>query len=336
MSSEVGYVAGNREIPPPAPGSTDTFNFSDVIAKMRDGVPVIQKSETCVPGSSEMSMCLILLTDDLASLKLIRQSESEEDQIAVSTLHLSEVEQVAVANSEKHAIGLLVPGRELIIEVIFATEEDWNVWYSGLKVLCASSAQTKNEEHHDARSVSGDSCVTEMQDHSCIATASPTAELVALVNELQSQNEGLKDALKRYDGVMEDMRTQLAEERESRDRAESQNLRMKKLLMVREDTITELSELVQSLLKKQAGLSQIHDEGPDEYFIGSERKVRSRDPSPRITNLMRISARSTPATSVSDSMEAPQVLQNLESQLRMLEQRKNFLEKMLEQTIAGQ
>jgi hypothetical protein len=106
MSSEVGDLAGNREIPPPVPGSTDTFNFSDVIAKMRDGVPVIQKSETCVPGSSEMSMCLILLTDDLASLKLIRQCESEEDQIAVSTLHLSEVEQVAVANSEKHAIGL--------------------------------------------------------------------------------------------------------------------------------------------------------------------------------------------------------------------------------------
>lgn len=326
MTSDVAPEVDDALDIPDVKSVGPVMRFSEIVDRMKEGVPIIRRSETCVPGSLETSMCLAILSDDLACLQFVRESESEEDQIAVSTLYLSEVEQVAIANSDKHAIGLLVPGRELILELIFASAEDWHCWFSGLQILCS-----KNKEE----SISGDSCGTEMQDNSCLVTSSsPTAELVTLVNELQQQNESLKNVLDGYDKATEEMKNQLSQERELRQRAENQNSRMMKLLLVREETITELSDLVQSLLRKQTKV--LDDDCHEEYFIGSEKKARSKEPSPQITNLLRHSGRSTPATSVSDCMEAPLVLQNLEQQLRLLEQRKNYLEKMLNQTVIGQ
>ena len=321
MTSDVAPEV-NDALDIPHVKSVPVMRFSEIIDRMKEGVPIIRRSETCIPGSLETSMCLAILSDDLACLQFVRESESEEDQIAVSTLYLAEVEQVAIANSDKHAVGLLVPGRELILELIFASAEDWHCWFSGLQILCS-----KNKEE----SISDDSCGTEMQDNS---SSSPTAELVTLVNELQHQNESLKNVLDGYDKATEEMKNQLSQERELRQRAENQNSRMMKLLLVREETITELSDLVQSLLRKQTKV--LEDDCHEEYFIGSEKKAKSKEPSPQITNLLRHSGRSTPATSVSDCMEAPLVLQSLEQQLRLLEQRKNYLEKMLNQTVIGQ
>jgi hypothetical protein len=304
----------------------ETIQLSAIISRMINGVPVIRKIETCSPGSAEMALCLTILSDDLESLKFVRDTdENGGGNIAVSSLYLGDVEQVAISNADTHAIGLFIPNQGLIMELIFASPEDWNVWFTGLTVLCSKSVIDK-QNMENVESESAEWRTTEVQDTSCIITTSPTGELVALVNELQAQNENLKSMLDTYEGAVDEIKAQLEEEMKGRHHAEKEALRLKKLLMVREETITELSDLIQSLLQKQQSISSIENSA-EEFFIGSERKDRK----PRVINLMKPNSIRTPATTVSDTVEVPEILQSLEDQLKMLEHRKHILEAMLGQ-----
>lgn len=294
--------------------------LSEIVSKMKEGVPVIRKLESCVPGSTEIAMCIAILSDDLQFVKFVRESDGSNDDITVSVLELAAVEQVAVSNADTHAVGLFIPKEELIMELIFASSDEWSRWLTGLKVLCAKTDSPETVVDVD-KSASAESCLTEVQDISCMITNSPMSELVGLVNELQNQNEGLKSMLEEYERAVDEVKVQLNEEIKARRSAENEAVRLRKLMLVREDTITELSELVQSLLRKQACLTSM-ESCPEEFFIGSERKDRKPL---RVTNLMR----STPVTTLGETDEIPLVLQGMEEQLRILEQRRHLLEGML-------
>jgi hypothetical protein len=148
------------------------------------------------------------------------------------------------------------------------------------------------------------------------------SDLVNLVNDLQSENEKLKTTLIQYDRVVDELKEQLGVAFQANREAEAENAKLTKLLYVREDTITELSQLVQFLIQKQQSLS-LRKDCPEEFFIGNERKV------PRLKDLLRNNERVSSATTVSESADTPLVLRNLEGQLKILEDRKQVLESML-------
>lgn len=292
--------------------------------KMLDGTPLIRVISGCSPDLSENVICVAFLTEDLSSIKFLRNRDAEEAGLSVSVLYFSDIEQVAPSNSHKNAVALLLRKHEVIIELIFALSEDAECWFTGLTALI-STVSGREPAFCELEAVAdNDSCGTESQDSTSMSTltTSPVLDLVNLVNDLQSQNEKLKTTLVQYDTVVDELKEQLGVVLQANREAEAENAKLTKLLYVREDTITELSQLVQFLIQKQQSLS-LRQDCPEEFFIGNERKV------PRLKDLLRNNERVSSATTVSESADTPLVLRNLEGQLKILEDRKQVLESML-------
>ena len=291
--------------------------------RMMEGTLLIRVMSSC-SDQSENVICVAFLTQDLSSIKFLRNHDSEEGDLTVSVLCLTDIDQVAISNSHKNAVGMLLRKHEVIIELVFASREDTECWFTGLKALELTGRDREYAPTELEIVADNDSCGTETQDSMLASpvTTSPVSDLVNLVNDLQSQNAKLKDMLTQYDRVVDELKAQLDGVLQANRKADAENAKLTKLLYVREDTITELSQLVQSLIQKQQSLVARQD-CPEEFFIGNETKV------PRIKDLLRNNERVSPATTVSEPTDIPLVLRNLEGQLKILEDRKQLLESML-------
>lgn len=289
--------------------------FTEMICKMKEGVPLIRRIQSDIREKNETTICMAFLSDDLAAIKFVKQSEEPGKEISVSVMELSAIDAVGYSTSDKHGVGLLIGSEEIIVTLIFASEEDWTCWYSSLRVLCARGAVDEDWEQS-----SQDTAVQHEDDGALIP------ELVSLVGELQKQNSELKEMMNNFSHTVGTLRSALEEEEQKRKAAEAGNVRLKKLLLVREDTVGELSVLIQTLLKKQREImeddSRVMAPKIDKYFIGSAMSSR-RDSTETADLLSRPSTASTPTRSDYS------VLGGLESQLRQLEARKQQLEKML-------
>jgi hypothetical protein len=296
----------------PSPGSDIPDNefsaiVSAVLARMTEGCPLIRRIDGCSFGQSDTVICVALLSEDLSLLQFIREDEAVVDDIKLAGIRVADIDAVAPAKEQKHAIGVLLPKSEMIVELVFASAEDYKHWYTGLRFLIA---QRQLEAVTD-----------EERDGAPVATSSPVGELVELVNELQTQNSNLQNMLNQYDSIVLGLKSQVEDLQRSKRHTEIENLKLKRLLYVREDTINELSSLVQSLIRKQHCLGLPIGEAPEEFFIGTEAKPA------KVTDLLKLADRKSPATTIGD--DPPVVLQNLESQLKTLENRKYVLEAML-------
>ena len=287
--------------------------LSSMVSKMKEGVPLIRRIESGAVDSNEATMCMAFLSDELTSVKFVKKQEDSPDLLAISHLSLSDVEEVAMSKADKHAIALLIPNENSIVELIFASEEDLECWFYGLKILCA-----------DDKVDSTNSEATEIQDESLATSPSPVPELVELVRELQIQNSGLKEVLGHCQSLIDDLKDRADREEEQRIHTENENVKLVKLLVVRDETIGELSNLVQSLITKQSSLVSMHCK-PVSSSVPSSRRVSIDAP-----RLYKPADRSSPATTASSSyFEGTSVLDGLESQLKKLDERKKQLELLL-------
>lgn len=289
--------------------------FTDMIVKMKEGVPLIRRIQSDIREKNETTICMAFLSDDLTAIKFVKHSDEPGKEISVSVMELSAIDAVGYSTSDKHGVGLLIGSEEIIVTLIFASDEDWTCWYSSLRVLCARGPVDEDWEK------SSQDTAVQPEDGALVP------ELVSLVGELQKQNSELKEMMNKFSGTVETLRNALEEEQKLRKGAEADNVRLKKLLIVREETVGELSGLIQSLLKKQR---EIMEEDKrvvvpkiDNYFIGSA--ISSRRDSTETADLM-----SRPSTASTPTRCDYSVLGGLESQLRQLEARKQQLETMLE------
>ena len=309
MTGHVGSVdLAEREVP--APGSV-MVGLSSMISRMKLGVPLIRRIESCAPDRNEMTLCIAFLSDDLQTIKFVKSDDAIDSEIAVSTLKLCNVEEVAQSNTDRLAVGLLLPKLELIIELIFASPDDARIWFTVVKLLSSREATIDEVQ----------SATTEIQGTDPSVDETPDMELMELVSQLQNQNESLKDTLTRYDSALDDMKRLVEVEKEARRVADDECTRLRRLLLVREDTITELSMLVQTLLRQQT-VSIRRDS-----VMTTIRPHQIAAPTVAFSKQV---AGSTPPTSLGSLEDMPDVLQSLSGQLQSLEERKQQLERMLE------
>jgi hypothetical protein len=317
MSTDIESAEDPRPVTPEI--KQDLANrVSEMVSRMKEGVPLIRRIESASVDSNEMSMCMAFLSEDLSSLNFVKKEGESDTQMAISSLNLVDVEEVAISKADKNALALFVPNENLIAELIFASEEDWSCWYYGLKILCASdkAESTKSE-------------ATEVQDESLATSPSPVPELMELVRELQIQNGGLKEVLSHCQTLIDELKDRADKEEEKRIQSENENSRLIKLLSVRDETIGELATLVQSLIAKQSSLVSMH--AKPSTSSGSSRRSSLDVHAPRLYKHSERSSAATPATTTSSSyFEGSSVLEGLESQLKKLDDRKKQLELLLE------
>ena len=294
------------------------IRVSEMVSRMKEGVPLICRIESASVDSNEMSMCMAFLAENLSALNFVKKGGEPDTEMAISSLSLVDVEEVAISKADKNALALFVPNENLIAELIFASENDWSCWYYGLKILCASdkAESTKSE-------------ATEVQDESLATSPSPVPELVELVRELQIQNGGLKEVLNHCQTLIDELKDRAEKEEERRIQCEHENSRLVKLLSVRDETIGELATLVQSLIAKQSLVVSMHAR-PSISSVCSRRSPLDVN-APRLYKHSERSSEATPATTTSSSyFEGSSVLEGLESQLKKLDDRKKQLELLLE------
>lgn len=197
--------------------------FGSNFGRMKEGCPVIRRVETeNAYKLPEMVMCVASLADDLKSIKFVRTDDFDPDYVSVSVVLVSEVERVSASDIDKFAVALLISGQEMIMELIFATEEDWSIWLSGLATLCP-----------------------DLQREEPCASKVTISELIEVIEEMQKQNKNLRSMLSRY----EDM------DASSMELLRIENADLRSVLYIRDDTIGEMSVLVQSLIEKQSVLT---------------------------------------------------------------------------------
>ena len=283
--------------------------FTAMIASMKGGAPLIRRIQSDIREKNETALCTAFLSEDLREIKFVRQENEFGQDISESFLQLSAIDAVGLASSDKLGVGLLIGSEEVIMTLIMASEEDWNCWFSALRVLCARGGGEKEE---DWESSSEETAVQE--------------DVPILSGELDEQNEKLQQILNTFSCTVDALRGALREEQRGRKQAELENVRLRKLLLVREETVTDLSLLIQSLLKKQREF--VLDDNMTMLKTDLNSPESRRDSVETINNsshrAYKSSSRaSTPSTSFG-------VLETLETQLRQLETRKQQLEDMLE------
>jgi len=280
--------------------------FTAMVARMKGGAPLIRRIQSDIREKNETALCTAFLSEDLRAIKFVRQENELGRHISESVLQLSAIDAVGLASSDKLGVGLLMGSEEVIMTLIMASEEDWNCWYSALRVLCARGGGEKEEDWESSSEES------EVQE-----------DVPILSGELDEQNEKLQQILNTFSCTVDALRGALREEQRGRKQAELENVRLRKLLLVREETVTDLSLLIQSLLKKQREFV-LDDNVTLETDLNSP---ESRRDSVETINSHRASKSSSTASTPSTSFG---VLETLETQLRQLETRKQQLEDMLE------
>ena len=291
------------------------LGLTSMISRMKQGVPLIRRIESCAPDRNEMTLCIAFLSEDLQIVKFVKSDDDSETEISVSALKLCNVEEVALSLADRFAVGLLLPKLELIIELIFASVDDAEIWYSVFKLLCSKPASGP-ESLSDVASEA-----TDVQETVPSVDATQNMEVLELISDLQRQNEALKTTLLQYDDALVDMKRSLDLEKDARQAAAAENARLQNLLLVREETITELSLLVQTLIRQQTFVSR-----RDSVMT----TIRPHEIMAPKLGLAKPIAASTAASSLGSFSETPDVLHTLSEQLGGLEERKRQLERMLE------
>jgi hypothetical protein len=292
--------------------SSNPLNF---LERMKQGVPLIRRNDFGNKDGSEMMMCMAFLSEDLYRIRFVKQDTHTKGEISVSYLRLSDVDRIAQSNADKHAVALLVPSENMVMELIFAGAEDWSVWYNGLKRLMRPSS-TCTENH-------------KIQLHE----KASSGKVCELLNEIQEQNRNLKEVVSTHQSMILDMSTLLK-------RRESEIAQMKRLLELRDGTISELSNLLRSFISKQSSIEDFLVYNPSISFSNStsdssavevSKCSRVQTDDYFLKNSDRVG---TPPTSVSTSFDSTAVIEGLENQLRMLDERKRHLQALFE-TIGG-
>jgi hypothetical protein len=210
-----------------------TDKLRQVVHIMQDGAPVIRHIETACSAKDKVpaiDMCIVRLSHDMTQIRFDSEASGTFCAGIFDALDISTIEQVAASNLDKHAVGLLIPEREIIIELIFASEEDWKNWLYGLEILCANFRTKKEGSLTPDTSVSDDGIVS---------------DLLEMVEELKAHNEALIGINDRYELSLENATRQLQIEK-------SKNANLYCLLSIKDSNISELSNLVTSLLQQQS------------------------------------------------------------------------------------
>lgn len=284
------------------PGET-LESVSEMIIKMKSGATLVRY---CDIGSASTTSkpaahtCSARLSDSLEEILFVVQGEKRAPEVSDSVLQLSRVEQVEASSLDKFSVVLLLPLDMEIIELIFASEEDWRTWLYGLRVLCTKKVSTK------------DLNMTQIQAEESPSPAQLT-ELYGLVDQLESQNVILRSIKLGYEATFEEAKNSLKTKDE-----EICNLR--NLLELRDETIRELTASVHSLLVKQNILSS---------KLADSYSSVGRDP-PRPNKSDNIALASSKTSTASGSLDlGVQGLDRLEDQLKKLDERKRQLERLL-------
>ena len=292
------------------PSSTGTPGYSSKWFEiMKEGVPLIRRIDS-LESESEVTMCMAFLDDNLRSIRFVRQENDQSKEFSVASLSLPLIERIAHSCTDRHAIALMVPSESMIMELIFASEEDWTRWYSGLKRLVPPSG--------DEPCIDGGPEIDQGQ-------FSQNPGVVQVMDGMEVENMNLKEALSIHKNMILDLSSVVIEKGR-------QISHLKQLLDIRDKTIAEQSNIIESLINNQSRIASLFSHiplirSPTNQLAQSSNECLDPMGSALLKNSLRPK---TSITSISTSFNSVEVIDGLENQLKQLDERKRQLQVLFE------
>jgi hypothetical protein len=119
------------------------------IIRMREGTPLIRRIEGPGDDSADVTMCVAFLSDELDCIRFLKHDSASEHLPISHEVKVPDISRVAQSTTDDHSLALLIPSDDVIVEFIFASEEDYSAWYTGMKYLIRSEEGLKSGSDDD-------------------------------------------------------------------------------------------------------------------------------------------------------------------------------------------